>query len=109
MEIVKATKGSIKDLEEMNLDTKLAYLRTNQTLKCPYKTELLYEHEYSWHKNGLNRLQFSTLNRSNIPMQQPDGGQGSAIKITVDVGFNRENTDEYSSMSFVPDYSSAKK
>lgn len=106
LEIVKVKKGTIKDLEEMNLKTKLTYLKTNQELKCPFKTELLDEHEGTWKRNGLNSLNYSILDREDI---MPDRNLGIATKITVDVMLNGEKTDEYSSMSFIPDYNAKKK
>ncbi len=106
MEVIKVKEGSIVDMEEMGLDTKLDYLRADLTLKTPFKTELLAEHDFSWTTNGLRSLQYSLLKKAPIPMTQPAGGLGSAVKITVDVELNRENTDDWSPLGFVPVYGS---
>jgi len=53
--ILKATKGKITDLENLNLKQKLDYLRDND-LKFMEKREALAEHEETWKKNGLSNL-----------------------------------------------------
>jgi hypothetical protein len=53
--ISKAKKGSIRDLEDMNLQEKLGYLKEND-LKFMQKREALAEHEKTWRYNGLNNI-----------------------------------------------------
>ena len=53
--ITKAKKGSIQDLENMNLQEKLGYLKEND-LKFMQKREALAEHELTWKTNGLNNI-----------------------------------------------------
>jgi hypothetical protein len=54
-DILKPTKGSIRDLENLNLEQKLEYLRENE-LKFMKKREALAEHEETWNKNGINEI-----------------------------------------------------
>jgi hypothetical protein len=82
------TEGSLTDMEDMNLDKKLAFLRTNKILKCMNKHEVLNEHEATWHRNGLQDLRYEELGRESL---HPSG---HATKITVDVLLNRHWTDE---------------
>ena len=55
--ILKVKKGSIKDLEDLNLQEKLDYLKEND-LKFMLKDEALDKHESTWEKNGLNSLNY---------------------------------------------------
>ncbi len=61
--IMKVQKGHIRDLEEMNLEEKLEYLREND-LKFMQKREALAEHEKTWQNNGLNTLKFRKIGTS---------------------------------------------
>jgi hypothetical protein len=61
--ILKVKKGSIRDLEEMDLKEKLDYLREND-LKFMQKQEALAEHEKTWKNNGLNTLKFRKIEMS---------------------------------------------
>lgn len=54
-DVLKPTKGSIYDLEKLNLQQKLDYLRENE-LKFMKKREALAEHDTTWKKNGLNEI-----------------------------------------------------
>lgn len=74
-------------MEDMNLDAKLAYLRTNKLLKCMNKHELLQEHEKTWRTNGLKDLSYEVLGRESL---HPSG---CASKVTVDVQLNKHWTD----------------
>ncbi len=58
--IFKPTKGSIQDLENMNITQKMDYLRDNQ-LKFMKKREALDQHEATWKKNGLSNLNYSIV------------------------------------------------
>ena len=55
--IQKAEKGAIRDLENLNLEQKLDYLRDNQ-LKFMQKKEALAEHDSTWKQNGLSNLSY---------------------------------------------------
>ena len=61
--IKKATKGSIIDLENMNLEEKLEYLREND-LKFMKKKEALAEHASTWKYNGLNNINYEEAGRA---------------------------------------------
>jgi hypothetical protein len=61
-DIEKVKDGSIKDLEELNLEEKLDYLREND-LKFMQKTEALAQHEATWKKNGLNNLNIRIIRK----------------------------------------------
>jgi hypothetical protein len=56
-DVFKVRKGKIQDLENLNLEEKLDYLRENE-LKFMKKQEALAEHEATWKRNGLNNLVF---------------------------------------------------
>ena len=60
--IKKPTKGSIKDLENLNLENKLKFLREND-LKFMKKKEALAEHEKTWKINGLNNIDYTEIMR----------------------------------------------
>ena len=53
--ITKSKNGSIRDLENMNLQQKLGYLKEND-LKFMQKREALAEHDRTWQTNGLNNI-----------------------------------------------------
>lgn len=72
-------------MEEMDLDTKLTYLRENQLLKCNNKKELLDEHDTTWRSNGL------TAFRSAEPqffMEALEYLSDFCVKITVELTLN---------------------
>ena len=56
-DILKPKKGKITDLENLNLEQKLEYLKENE-LKFMQKKEALAEHDATWRKNGLSNLVF---------------------------------------------------
>jgi hypothetical protein len=53
--ITKSKNGSIRDLENMNLQQKLGYLKDND-LQFMQKREALAEHDRTWQTNGLNNI-----------------------------------------------------
>jgi hypothetical protein len=55
--ILKADKGSIRDLENLTLQQKLDYLK-EKDLKFMQKIEALAKHKSTWDKNGLKSLKF---------------------------------------------------
>ena len=56
-DILKPKNGKISDLENLNLEQKLDFLREND-LKFMQKKEALAEHDATWRKNGLSNLVF---------------------------------------------------
>lgn len=60
--IVKAREGSIRDLENLNLEEKLEYLKENE-LKFMKKREALEQHEETWQTNGLGDIAIEILKR----------------------------------------------
>ena len=58
--IIKAKEGSIQDLEYLNLQEKLEYLKENN-LKFMKKREALAQHEATWQQNGLNQVNEITV------------------------------------------------
>ena len=73
-DILKVKKGSIKDLEDLNLQQKLDYLKEND-LKFMQKIEALAKHDATWKTNGLNSLHYKEDNISSCG--------NHCIKITV--------------------------
>jgi len=53
--------GSLQDLEEMNLNEKLQFLRENKSWKCMVKWEALEEHMATWKTNGLADLKYKII------------------------------------------------
>lgn len=82
-------KGTITDLEDMTLDTKLSFLKLHKTWKCMSKTEVLSEHAKTWQENGLKNLNYKELKRENIGVSHRE----HVWKITVDVTLNNHWTD----------------
>lgn len=60
--ILKVKEGSIRDLENLNLEEKLEYLRENE-LKFMKKREALAQHEKTWETNGLKDISINILKR----------------------------------------------
>jgi DNA-directed RNA polymerase subunit E'/Rpb7 len=58
--IKKANKGTVEDLEKLNIDDKLKTLRDNDS-KFMQKIEALAEHDSTWQKNGLNSLEYDEI------------------------------------------------
>jgi hypothetical protein len=56
-DIIKPTRGTIQDLENLNINQKLEYLKENE-LKFMKKREALDEHEKTWKTNGLNEITY---------------------------------------------------
>ena len=55
------TSGKITDMEDMDLENKLKFLRNHKIWKCMNKTEVLEEHSSSWKKNGLSSLKYEGI------------------------------------------------
>lgn len=82
IKFVSPDKGSLQDLEGMNIDEKMAFLRQNRDWKCMVKWELLEEHEKTWKTNGLADLRYTVMK------QTPLDDKKKSTKITVDVKLN---------------------
>lgn len=80
-------------MENLDLEKKLAYLRTNKLLKCMNKHEVLDEHEKTWQTNGLRLLNFEEISRKFLD------ADGHCSKITVDVLLNNHWTDARSGIN----------
>jgi hypothetical protein len=80
-------RGSITDLEEMTLQTKLSFLKDHRDWKCMNKNEVLDEHADTWQHNGLSNLRYEEIAR------RPLDPSARAIKVKVDVGENCHWTD----------------
>ncbi|ETK76306.1 hypothetical protein F441_17602 [Phytophthora nicotianae CJ01A1] len=81
--------GTIRDLEGLNLEEKLAVLRTSK-VKCTVKYDLLKEHHRTWKKNGLKNLHYEYVNAEAI--------NENCTKITVKLGPNGHWSDSRSSL-----------
>jgi hypothetical protein len=77
-------RGTIVDLENMNIKEKMSFLRANNTWKCKVKWEVLDEHETTWKTNGLVDLDYIILGNKTIP-----NSNCKATLLTVDVKLNQ--------------------
>jgi TPR repeat protein len=109
LEIIQVEKGSYIDLEQMDLKQKLMYLANNKQQQCPYKWELLSEHEKTWRKNGLSNLKYNLIKRLKLPIIQSKNKLGEAIKITVDVQLNGHYSDKWCKLDYLPTYNKDRK
>jgi hypothetical protein len=78
-------EGSIVDMEDMNLQQKLAVLKQHQLWKCMNRYELKDEHEATWRSNGLMDLSYEVLQRTELDR--------FCCKVTVDVQLNSHWSD----------------
>ncbi len=78
-------EGSIVDMEDMNLQQKLAVLKQHQLWKCMNRYELKDEHEATWRSNGLMDLSYEMLQRTELDR--------FCSKVTVDVQLNSHWSD----------------
>ena len=78
--------GTIVDLEEMDLNTKLTFLKQNKQWKCMVKWEALEEHEKTWQINGLADLSYDIMRI--MRMDKEDGGDSKVTKLTTNVKLN---------------------
>ncbi|KAL9191383.1 hypothetical protein ACHAXT_001089 [Thalassiosira profunda] len=79
-------KGTIVDLEDMDLTSKINFLRQNKEWKCMVKWEALEEHAATWKTNGLADLSYDI--RGITKLDKDDAGESKATKLTVDVKLN---------------------
>jgi len=85
-------RGTIVDLEQMDLTEKLNFLRQNREWKCLQKWEALDEHEATWRTNGLADLSYTVLKTERLDKDDDDGDTTArATKITVDVKLNGDH------------------
>ena len=83
--------GTIQDLEEMDLHTKLGFLKQNAEWKCMVKWEALEEHEKTWKVNGLADLNYDILKIERMDKDDDDAnddGSSKVTKLTTDVKLN---------------------
>jgi len=86
----------ITDLEAMNIEQKLNFLRANKEWKCNVKWEALNEHEATWRRNGLADLNYKILAMTDLDSDRmKNNGKGAvrsrATKVTVDVKLNGDH------------------
>ena len=77
--------GTLIDLEEMDLQQKLGFLREHKEWKCMVKWEALDEHKTTWKKNGLADLNYKVLETASLDKSK------KATKVTVDVKLNGDH------------------
>ena len=83
---VAPPSGTIVDLEQMDIDTKMKFLRENKQWKCMVKWEALEEHESTWQSNGLRDLKYDIKGINKL--DQDDGAGSKATLLNVDVKLN---------------------
>ena len=79
--------GDITDMEEMNLQSKLDFLKSHKLWKCMNKNEVLEEHSTTWTVNGLSNLNYQILDE--LQLNKSD----HAFKLQVDVMENSHWSD----------------
>ena len=80
--------GTIVDLEQMDIDTKMNFLRENKQWKCMVKWEALEEHESTWQSNGLSDLKYDIKGVKKLDRDDVDGAGSKVTLLTVDVQLN---------------------
>jgi N-terminal domain of galactosyltransferase len=85
IKFISPEKGSLRDLEDMDINEKMAFLRQNRDWKCMVKWELLEEHEKTWKTNGLSDLRYTVL------QQTPLDEKKKSTKVSVDVKLNGDH------------------
>lgn len=96
--------GTLVDLEDMDLQQKLGFLRQHKEWKCMVKWEALEEHEATWKKNGLADLTYNVLATTSL-----DRKTSKASKINVDVKLNGEHwANDKCSVDFMGDWNKKK-
>ena len=86
-------KGTIQDLEMMDLKTKLGFLKQNSEWKCMVKWEALEEHEKTWSVNGLADLNYDILKIERLDKDDNLGGAtcSKVTKLTTNVKLNGDH------------------
>jgi hypothetical protein len=80
------SKDAIQDLENMDLTTKLEFLRGKKNWKCNNKWEALEEHDKTWRTNGLADLSYKVESK-----EENLQGVKNACLVSVDVQLNPDN------------------
>ncbi len=93
--IIKASEGSITDLENLDLKDKLKYLKEND-LKFMKKYEALDEHEATWQTNGLNEIPGNI----NIIKKDSCGSNCSLIRVKLVIDITDIYGDELLNKTF---------
>lgn len=92
LEIASPSEGSLTDMEEMDLTSKLDYLKKNELLKCNNRWELLKEHSSTWRTNGISSFyakeEFTELKREYM--------NDYSVKVTVELALNNHWSDSLS-------------
>ena len=91
----------IVDLEEMNLQDKLSFLKQNKEWKCMVKWEALEEHKTTWRRNGLADLCYDVCKIDQLDKDDP--GESKVTLLTVDVKLNGNHwSNEKCGMDYLP-------
>mmetsp|Transcript_3141 Transcript_3141/g.4861 ORF Transcript_3141/g.4861 Transcript_3141/m.4861 type:complete len:315 (+) Transcript_3141:84-1028(+) len=85
MKTSSPNEGSIEDMEGMNLNEKLQFLRQHRDWKCQKKWEVLEEHARTWRSNGLSDLCYNVVDTVDM--------NSMCTKVTVDIKLNGHWTD----------------
>ena len=83
---VAPDNGTIVDLEDMDITTKMNFLRENKEWKCMVKWEALDEHAKTWKTNGLADLSYDIMKIARL--DKDDVGESKVTKLTTDVKLN---------------------
>jgi len=90
-------KGTIRDLEEMDISQKINFLRSHKAWKCQVKWEALKEHDTTWETNGISDLVYSLISKTSIDVK--------ATKATVDIKLNGAHwSNDKCAIDFVADW-----
>lgn len=96
---VHPDKGTLYDIEQMNIKQKMSFLRENKVWKCMSKWELKDEHNATWKTNGLADLKYYVESKKTLE----ELGDSKAIKITVDVQLNGNHiTNTQAGIDYMP-------
>lgn len=79
----------IVDLENMDIEQKIAFLRQNKEWKCMVKWEALKEHADTWRTNGLADLSYDIQKIGKL--DRDDDGESKVTLLTVDVKLNGDH------------------
>lgn len=74
------TEGHVTDLEAMDMQQKLDFLRQHRDWKCNFKWEVRKTHQATWRTNGLSNLRCRVL--AQHPLAE------NTVRVTVDVELN---------------------
>lgn len=90
--------GTLTDLEGMDLQEKLGFLRQNKEWKCMTKWECLDEHQTTWKTNGMADLKYKVLSKEFIA----DTNEKASM-IHTDVLLNGQHwSNEKSAVDYMP-------